>query len=272
MGYGTAAVGGEQGGDMPGVPEDVQRLLRSHTKISRVAIPCAFIFGTAFVVALCYNNPPHTRAGVQQLATMDMPSGFACPNFLCPNSGTCAVKASKCPEGNPFLMKGGAYYNLVSCGGENELCTCASKDAPKGMDCAHGEELMLRKWSSKATGGCSHILCPRSGVCVTNPVMCSEGDPFLSHSGPYFTEAMVAKAVLSERAALRTAEEKKREEKKAEVELKKKVKEAAEAKKEEAKKVSSEKTATKKQSLADVKPPSRKDITQHSHGKGAAGN
>lgn len=187
-----------------------------------MAIPVALIFGSAFVVALCYNNPPKSRGGMQQLATMDMPSGFACTNFLCPNSGTCAIKASDCPEGNPFLKGSGEYYALIQCG-PSTLCNCKSKDSL--LKCK-GDQVMIHSWSSKLTGGCGHILCPRSGECVTNPGACTEGDPFANKHGPYYTEAMVASAVLSERSALKAA----KDAKKATETLKEKTAEADKAK------------------------------------------
>jgi len=214
------------------------------------------IFGSAFVVALCYNNPPKSRGGMQQLATMDMPSGFACTNFLCPNSGTCAIKASDCPEGNPFLKVGGQYHALVECGA-SEICSCKSKGSI--IPC-QGDQVMVHQWASKPTGGCGHILCPRSGECVTNPQVCSEGNPFANKQGPYFTEAMVAQAVLSERKALQSAKEKKKEDEEAKKEAAKKALALKLAKAKEAKIVSDQNKAPADKAEEKASPGKSQDL------------
>ena len=50
-----------------------------------------------------------------------------------------------------------------------------------------------------------HAVCPKSGVCVTLPRMCSEGDPFANKNSLYYQDAMAAQVLLVEQQERKAA-------------------------------------------------------------------
>eukprot|EP00960_Hanusia_phi_P070456 767312-Hanusia_phi.AAC.6 len=189
-GYGAFHVGGELH----------EVLSPKYKRIEKVALSiatcCALVFIGLLADDIRQGKSSNVSAAASPQKLAEIPS--SCGQFLCPYSASCASSAMQCPEGNPFLMPGSVYRQLVECRAQDELCDCekhAEGSALCGAQSGYKAEFKLEevKADPSAASPCFLFLCPKSLQCVKSPSLCSEGSPFADHSSLYWQEAMLAK-------------------------------------------------------------------------------
>lgn len=175
-----------------------------YKRIERVALTIGVVCTMVFVVSLSgqgvtgSSSASSTLAGRGQHKLTTLNAG--CVTFLCPTSGVCSPSASKCPEGNPFLLLASAYRALVDCSDKTHLCNHAAGAAAKTGVSFTDDRVATALAAEGSINGkfkaCDGFLCPMSGSCQIMPSNCTEGDPFANHASLYWKNALAAKTAL----------------------------------------------------------------------------
>ncbi|KAJ1467272.1 hypothetical protein T484DRAFT_2378634 [Baffinella frigidus] len=168
---------------------------RGYRRIERVTLTLGIIWLAIFCCAFMVEDRPKIVPDAQQLSMLPP---FGCHAFLCPTSTACVESAAHCPEGNPFILPGGYYRELITCGGRAGLCDCSNNPrlchAPMSLE--EQRRLAFTFKSKEGVESCVAFVCPASGRCVDTPLDCREGSPFLHASSLYAKDADAARLTL----------------------------------------------------------------------------
>ena len=174
-----------------------------YKRIERVALTIGVVCTMVFVVSLSGQSVMGSSSASSTLAGRGQHKqaklGAGCDAFLCPTSGHCAVSASKCPEGNPFLKANSLYRALIDCKNTEHLCNHAAGAATTTVFFTDKKVATALAAEGSINGKfkkCDGFLCPRTGSCHIAPANCTEGDPFDKHTSLYWKDALAAKARL----------------------------------------------------------------------------
>jgi len=174
-----------------------------YKRIERVALTIGVVCTMVFVVSLSGQSVTGSSSASSTLAGRGQHKqaklGAGCDAFLCPTSGHCAVSASKCPEGNPFLKANSLYRALIDCKDTEHLCNHAAGAAQTSVFFTDKKVATALAAEGSINGKfkkCDGFLCPRTGSCHIVPANCTEGDPFDKHTSLYWKDALAAKVRL----------------------------------------------------------------------------